>query len=95
MELAVGSFLPQIGQYMEPLVDEVSTARNALFCHCALDILCDKEDSAFRFDSLSTDSMYPDLGEMWRNGHSVSPRWQEDLELHSADEDGNKGTKEK
>ena len=32
----------QIGQCMEAFVDEVSTARMALSCHFALDILCDK-----------------------------------------------------
>ena len=32
----------QIGQCMEALVDEVSTARVALSCHFALDILCEK-----------------------------------------------------
>ena len=32
----------QIGQGMETMVDEISTARVALSCHFALDILCDK-----------------------------------------------------
>ena len=87
-------FHMQIGQCMASLVDEVSTARIALSCHFALDILCDKEGGAFRFDSLSSDGMSPDLGEMWRHGHTVSPVWEGDLELHSADEDGSKETTE-
>ena len=36
----------RIGQYMKPLVDEVSTVRIALSCHFALDTLCDKEGGA-------------------------------------------------
>ena len=35
----------QIGLRMETLADEVSTARVALSCHFALDLLCDKSDS--------------------------------------------------
>ena len=32
----------QIGQCMEEMVDEVSTAKVALTCHFALDVLCEK-----------------------------------------------------
>ena len=32
----------RIGQYMEAMVDDVSTAKVALTCHFALDVLCEK-----------------------------------------------------
>ena len=38
-------------------------------------------------DSLSSGSMSPDLGEMWRQGCPKSPEWEGELELGSADED--------
>ena len=38
-------------------------------------------------DSLSSGSMSPDLGEMWRQGCPKSPEWEGDLELGSADEE--------
>ena len=37
----------QIGMRMETFVDEVATARVALSCHFALDLLCDKSDSCW------------------------------------------------
>ena len=67
-------FHMRIGQYMKPLVDEVSTARIALSCHFALDTLCDKEGGAVLSDSLSNDSMCRDLKELWPNGHSAQGR---------------------
>ena len=38
-------------------------------------------------DSLSSGSLSPDLGEMWRQGCPKSPKWEGELELGSADED--------
>ena len=37
----------------------------------------------FGIGTMSNGSMSPDLGEMWRHGHIVSPQWEGKLELDS------------
>ena len=38
-------------------------------------------------DSMSSRSMSPDLGDMWRQGCPKSPEWEGEVELDSADEE--------
>ena len=42
---------------------------------------CSERDG---IDTMSSGSMSPDLGEMWRQGYPVSPQWEGELELDSA-----------
>ena len=38
-------------------------------------------------DSMSTGSVSPDLGEMWRQGYPVCPQWEGSLEQDSDNDD--------